>query len=83
MILQVLLFSILFLFLLEHRIVLSAISPTQLGNGNFALCPAADGNKKSWASKMEEMKSITLEIFFWKVFWKDMDGFFPPVREKI
>ena len=41
----------------------------------------ADG-KKCWASKMEEMKSITLEIFFWKAFWKDMDGFFPPVREK-
>ena len=40
----------------------------------------ADG-KKCWASKMEEMKSITLEIFFWKAFWKDMDGFWsPPVR---
>lgn len=69
MILQVLLFRS-FFFFLEYRRPFSH-GPRNLETETLSVAQLESGSRweqKSWASKMEEMKSITLEIFFLKGF---------------
>lgn len=52
------------------------------------LCPLpswkaeADGNKKAGLPRWRRWNPSLWRSFFWKAFWKDMDGFFPTCKGK-